>query len=379
MRILIALSRFTLGGTETYSVAVAEQLERLGHTVTLHAVEANAHGRELADSRGLRLAVGDPADLDAVDAALIQDAASAYRLAGCQPGVPQVFVIHGLAAFEHPPADPPPTVVALNDRIARHAEALASRPKVVRLRQPIDLEQFRPRGASRERARRVLLLSNYLDGPRMRLLKEVCRDLELELTRLGSAGKPTIAPQAAMTDADIVVGYGRSIVEAMAMGRAAYVWDRAGGDGWVTSDNYAALEADGFAGAATGDVIDGERLRADFAAYRPELGTFAFDLARVHHSSAKHAEALLGLFDQAGAPADGEAIETLARLVRLEFRAAVWAGGLEVENRRLREELEEARERADAAESAAAKAEGSSRPMKHRILGTRRRRKDVAP
>jgi hypothetical protein len=379
MRILIALSRFTLGGTETYSVTVAEQFERLGHAVTLHAIEANAGGRELADSSGLRLAVGDPNDLDPVDVALVQDAASAYRLAGCQPNVPQVFVIHGLSAYEHPPGSPPPTAVVLNDRIARHAEALASEPKVVRLRQPVDLERFRPRGASRERARRVLLLSNYLDGPRLRLLEDVCRDLDLELTRLGSAGTPTIAPQAAMTDADIVVGYGRSVVEAMAMGRAAYVWDRAGGDGWVTPDNYAALEADGFAGAATGDVIDGDRLRADFAAYRPELGTFGFDLARVHHSATKHAEALLGLFDQASVPAGGAAIDTLARLVRLEFRAAVWAGGLEAENRRLREELEEARVRAAAAESAAAKAADTFRPIKSRILGTRRRRKDVAP
>ena len=41
-----------------------------------------------------------------------------------------------------------------------------------------------------------------------------------------------------MADADIVVGYGRSVLEAMAMGRAAYVWDHAGGDGWVTPETY---------------------------------------------------------------------------------------------------------------------------------------------
>jgi len=36
----------------------------------------------------------------------------------------------------------------------------------------------------------------------------------------------------AMDDVDIVVGYRRSIVEAMARGKTAYVFDHAGADGW---------------------------------------------------------------------------------------------------------------------------------------------------
>ncbi len=273
MRVLVTLARFTLGGTETYSVTVAEQLERLGHTVTVHAAEASTKGRELVASRGVRLSVGDPAALDDVDAVLAQDAASAYLLASRRPRLRQIFAIHGFAAFEHPPSGlhPSPTVVVFNDRVARHAAALASRPAVVRMRQPIDLEWFRPRGASRRRARRVLVLSNYLDGARLRLLEEVCGDLGLELVRVGSFGTPTVAPQAAIADADIVVGYGRSVLEGMAMGRAAYVWDYAGGDGWVTPESYPALEADGFSGAATDAVIDADRLRLPARAWRPRL------------------------------------------------------------------------------------------------------------
>ena len=83
-----------------------------------------------------------------------------------------------------------------------------------------------------------------------------------------------------MADADIVVGYGRSVLEAMALGRAAYVWDIAGGDGWVTPETYPTLEADGFSGAATDPIIDADRMRADFASYGPELGAFGFDLVR---------------------------------------------------------------------------------------------------
>jgi hypothetical protein len=354
MHVLVALARLTLGGTQTYSVTVAEQLERLGHTVTLYAPEANDDGRELVTSRGLRLSVGDPGRLDDVDAVLAQDAGSAYLLTSRRPGLRQVFAIHGFAPFEHPPRAllPSPTVVVLNDRVARHAAALAMRPSVVRLRQPIDIEAFRPRGASRRRARRVLLLSNYLHGPRLRLLEEVCRELGLDLARIGASGEPTVAPQAAIADADIVVGYGRSALEGMAMGRAAYVWDYAGGDGWVTPENYPALEADGFSGAATDTVIDVDRLRGDFADYRPELGAVGFDLVRKHHSATDHAEALTDLLGGAGVPASEDTLETLALLVRAEARAAARGDGLEYENRLVREQLEATRLRAETAEEA---------------------------
>jgi hypothetical protein len=362
MRVLIALARFMLGGTETYSVTVAEQLEQLGHSTTLLAAEASPAGRALAASRSVALSVGEPAELDAFDVALVQDAASAYMLASRRPDLRQVFVMHGLVAYEHPPAglDPPPTVVVLNDRIGRHVAALASRPPTVRMRQPIDLERFRPRGGSSRRARRVLLLSNYLNGARLRMLEEACGDLGLELTRIGGAAGQIADPQAEMAAADIVVGYGRSVIESMAMGRAAYVWDRGGGDGWVTPESYAAIEADGFSGAATGAVVDAERLRADLSGYRPELGAHGFDLVRMHHSAAKHTEALISLLDEASAPGGGDSLDTLSRLVRLECRTAVRAERLEAESAHMREELESVREREAAAERKAS-SEGARR------------------
>jgi hypothetical protein len=341
MKILISLARFMLGGTETYSVTVGEQLERLGHSVTLHASEAGPVGQELAAAHGLPLAVGDSELPEDVDAVLVQDAANSYLLAGRRPGLRQVFAIHGLSGYEHPPAglEHPPPVVVFNDRVGGHAAALASRPRVVRLRQPIDIERFRPRSARTGRARTVLTLSNYLRGPRLEALEDACRDLELELVRLGAFGSPTIDPREAMANADIIVGYGRSVLEGMAMGCAGYVWDYAGGDGWVTPENYPALEADGFAGAATETVIDADRLRADLAEYRPELGTLGCDLVRINHSATRHSDQLVGLLSEADPPAGEETSEALARLVRLEARAAIRLDSMETENQLMREDL----------------------------------------
>lgn len=347
MRILISHSRFLLGGSETYAVTVAEQLEQLGHPVELFAGEASEKGRELAASRGLRLTTGEPAtlaDRDDFDAVIAQDAASAYVLA-CRGEVPQIFVIHGLASFEHPPQAPRPVppVVVMNDRIGKHAASLASKPEVVRLRQPIDLQRFKPRGPSRPRARRVLVFSNYLEDDRMAMLEGACGDLGLELTTMGIQANASVTPQDVIAQADIVVGYGRSVLEGMVMGKAAYVWDRAGGDGWVTPETYPAIEADGFSGAATGALIDAERLRADFAAYRPELGTLGYDIVRDKHSAARHTEDLVALLERAEAPAADPVNETLGTLVRAQVRAADDANRFEYQLRVRAEEVEHLR------------------------------------
>ncbi len=348
MRILITLAHFGLGGTETYTATVALQLERLGHPVTIYAPLSNSDGREMAAARGLRLIGGRVPDLDGIDVVLAQDSASAYLVADRRPDLPQVFATHGLAPFEHPPVQlrPAPQVIVFNDRTARHLAALASKPELVRLRQPIDIERFIPRPASGRSTRRVVALGNRLDGPRQRILAQVCAELGFELTQLGSPATPTLAPEVALAGADIVVGYGRSVLEGMAMGCAGYVWDYAGGDGWVTAESYSALEADGFAGKATEDIIDGDRLRADFTAYRPELGAICFDLVRLHHSATEHAEALLGLLEEGTAPRPEDSLETLALMVRAEARATASTIGIETELLRVRDDREAERDRA---------------------------------
>lgn len=349
MRLLITHSRFLLGGSETYAVTVAEKLEQLGHPVELFAGEASDKGRELAASRGLKLTTGETStlvDRDDFDAVIAQDAASAYALAA-RGEVPQIFVIHGLSFFEHPPQAmrPASPVVVMNDRIGKHAASLAAKPEVVRLRQPIDLQRFKPRGPSRPRARRVLVFSNYLEDNRIAMLEQACGDLGLELMRMGIQANASVTPQDVIAQADIVVGYGRSVLEGMVMGKAAYVWDRAGGDGWVTPETYPALEADGFSGAATGTLIDTERLREDFAAYRPELGTLGYDIVRDRHSAARHTEELVALLERVEAPAADPIHETLGTLVRAQVRAGDDANQFEYQLRVRAEEVEHLRGR----------------------------------
>jgi hypothetical protein len=345
VRLLLATNHLGLGGSESYLLTVAEQLDRLGHEVALYAPEP-ANGVEAATERGLTvLAEAElPPERDAV---LVQDAGVSLELADRYPGAPQLFVAHSESFDLQAPPQLPGVVaaiVALNDRVAARMRSFATEVEVVRLRQPIDTERFTSKTPLPSSAKRALLLSNTPVRDRLAMLEEACAAAGLELTRVGGPGGQTRDPRGALNQADIVIGYGRSILEAMACGRAAYVYDLNGGEGWVTGGSYAAIEADGFAGRSGDSALDVAALADDLKRYSATMGPVNHDLVIGHHRANVHAQELVALLRRLGAPQGPprEGLQEMARLVRMEWRARaeVHALGREIAN--LRERLEAA-------------------------------------
>lgn len=342
MKLVLGTSHLGLGGSESYLLTVAEQLDRLGHEVTIFAPEGGI-GVKGAIDRGL--AVVDETELPVeCDAALTQDAAVSLVLAERLPTVPQLFVAHSeMFDLQAPPQldGAVAKVVAMNDRLAERMRAFAVDVEVVRLRQPIDTERFTSRNPLPEAPRRALLLSNTPVADRLALLEQACEAAGIELGRLGGISGQTSDPRSALADADIVIGYGRSILEAMSCGRAAYVYDWNGGDGWVTEESYAEIEADGIAGRNGRTIIDGQRLREDLLGYSASMGPVNHDLVIAHHRANVHAQALLDLFKEMAPPPPRPRapLQEMARLVRLEWRARAEVHALSRENVELRDTM----------------------------------------
>ena len=348
MRLLLSAFRLgAVGGSETYLLTVADHLQALGHDVTLHATEMGA-ASSLARERGLRVVADDelPAACDGV---FVQDGVHACLMAERFPAVPRVFVAHAVhVGIQRPPqvSDVVTAVVVLNDRIAQRFASMACEPELVRLRQPVDLLRFSPRGRLNARPRRVLLLGNYLRGDQREMIVEACAAQGLEVTQVGAHGKVSRHPEVAICDADVVLGYGRSILEGMSCGRAAYVLGDSGGDGWVTPESYPALEADGFGGSATPTIIDGERLARDLGAYEVEMGPVNRHTVSTHHGAFAHAAELVALLRRLAPcpPADGSLAE-VERLTRLQWATEARALLLDLENEALRDQLQAERAR----------------------------------
>lgn len=325
------------GGGETYLLTVAAQLQRLGHGVTLFALEHGPLAQRIRDEGAIRVAGEEEGLPDGCDAALVQASTAAYALAERYPAAPQVFVSHSeVFSIDTPPQLPGvvAAAVAMSERVERHLRALALKLPVHRLSQPVDIWRFQP---SREPAfppRRVAAISNYLEGDRSRLLLEACAELGLECELYGREHRPAPRPELVMAEADVVVGKGRVVLEAMACGRPAYVYDWTGSDGWVTPERYPELEADAFAGLAEPGALERERLVADLAACDPGMGVANRDLAVLHHSAQDHAERIveiLGALPSPEAQRAGQPLAELGRLAREQWRAESWAFGLNTE------------------------------------------------
>jgi hypothetical protein len=307
----------------SYLVTVTEHLERLGHGVRVFSAEP------LPSPDALRV-VGVERDLPlAPDVIYSQDAEAALLLADLYPLTPQLFAAHGdREDVWLPPqlAGVVARVVVFDDRTAERVRASALPQELVRLRRPVDLDLHVSRGALPDRPTRARVHLDGLSDYRRGVVQRVLADARIELD----------------DDAELVLGRGRSVVEALAEGRATYVYGDDGGDGWVTPERYDRLEADGFSGRLEPTATNFERLRADLEGYDPDLGPAGRELVQAHDARA-HAQQLVAAFDEIKPrrdPVDAP-LRELARVVRVESatarRAAAAAARVEAADARTRE------------------------------------------
>lgn len=355
MDIALATSGFTEpGGSETYLLTVAEQLQRLHHGVVICA-EQLGRMAEFATERGITV-TDQLADLDGrCDALLVQDAGMAYRLADRFPERPQLFrAASELYDFWLPPALPKLIggVVVCSDRVGRRIQSLSAKHEIHRLRQPIDTERFVVTRRPSAKPARAVLLGNYLDGPRLDAIVGALTRLGVDCEVIGRHGSTTCTPEIEIWKADIVVAKGRAALDGMACGKPVFVYDSFGGDGWVTAERYPAMEADNFAGQSGPPIAGDSELDAELARYDPGMGRTNRELVAEYHSARTHAHELCALLEHVPPPADiaGAPLDELERLVRLQWRTERRAVTLQWAVRGAGEEAE--RERALAAQLA---------------------------
>jgi hypothetical protein len=361
VRILLSAENFdAFGGTETYTHTVAQELMRLGHLVSIYTPNSGTMA-ELAAEKGIHT-VGLTDLPSRCDVVLAQDAATCHELRTRYPEAVRVMTAHSRDHVLHETpqlAEVCHAVVVMNDRVGRWVRARPWHPPLTRMRQPIVLSRYSDLEPPRPRPRQVLVMSNYVTGPRGRLIEEACRLAGLETRWMGTTSEPSASPEQLLAKADVVIGLGRSVIEAMAAGRAVYVYGVLGGGGWVTPESYNEMEADGFAGLTDLRPTTVERLASDLAAWRPDMGEANRDLVSANHSARTHAVELVELLCRlrGGLPARKSSVsdrafeltaghqaptatDEISRLLRLEWQTYTRGMHAIVEANRLRAEHE---------------------------------------
>lgn len=313
------------GGVRTYTETTAVALQKAGHDITVYSPDSGEWAGWFGD-RGIRT-VGKTADLpQQIDFFLPQDLPTAYDLLEARPDVPQAFTWHS-HTYD---VDLSPNLEGSTAVIFTHytsaltrADALSFKPPIVEVGQPINLSRFSPHGPIGERPTKAAAISNYLVGDRRAILVEACEKAGIELTIYGvNEPQSSINPEIEMNAVDIVFGKGRVIAEALACGRAAYLYDFYGTDGWITADNFAEFAGSGFAGYVTEHSADPDRIAADLTeGYKPTMGMVNRDLALSRFTDWRHAAQIVTTLEKhlGERPAHNDSAFELARITRTSW------------------------------------------------------------
>jgi hypothetical protein len=96
--------------------------------------------------------------------------------------------------------------------------------------------------------RRLAIVSNRMTDELEQQLIEAGRRAGIEVTRFGLPRNPQILHEALLEEFDCIVSLGRSILDAMRLGRPAMIFDVHGADGWVTPETVERYAGESFSG-----------------------------------------------------------------------------------------------------------------------------------
>lgn len=219
-----------LGGTQRWVGTMAAELQRRGVDVSLLTPEGNDLYPEIPDHEP-----GSHYDL-----ALVNHNGP-FKEAGRISIARSIYTVHGFVPAEEWAPFGADAYAAVSELAAAHVPWAATV-----IRNPIDIDLFRPTSEVSGSPRRVLFLSNR-QGAARPLLEEACVQAGLEL-RVAGKDTPVHDPWRAMNWADIVVTIGRGVPEALACDRNVYALDHYGAKGYVTPRSMERMRLDNYAG-----------------------------------------------------------------------------------------------------------------------------------
>jgi glycosyltransferase involved in cell wall biosynthesis len=308
------------GGSETYTHALVQGLLGAGHRVTVLspilgdvARRVRGLGAETVDE--LRKVPGHPDVLHCQHNVMALAARAWFR------GAPLVYHSHGTV----PLPEQPPSLdlniqryVAVSELVRRHLAGRGVPAGVIRVvENPVDVRRFAPMSELGARPRRALVLSSVIDRATLGVIEEACARSGIALDVVGLDRGRVWDVEGHMGRADIVFSLGRGAIEAMACGRAVFVYDVHGADGWVTPDTVDDIASCTFSGKRYRRRLTAEQLVEELDRYDPEMGRANRRIAEDRYSLEQHVPRILAIYREAAVDFSPRALELPAQEVEV--------------------------------------------------------------
>lgn len=272
MKILVGNNGFgNPGGSETYAYALIEELVRRGHEV--HAVAKIGPG--MVSDRLRRLGV--PVYFDKMegkyDLLLLSHSTSIERVTDVSGF--RIQTCHGIYPLVEQPVKGMDAYVSISKEVKNHLSKKGFTSTVIY--NGIDCGRFYPIVPIHGRLRNVLSLAH--SNTANQIISRACDIIGCDLMIRNKYKAPVWEMEKLINWADMVIGLGRGIYEAMACSRNAVIFDYRSymgetplGDGFCTSSNVSKFLKNNCSGRYSRLGFDAESLAEEMLNYNSEEG-----------------------------------------------------------------------------------------------------------
>ncbi|MFN8922145.1 MAG: hypothetical protein ACK5XP_04395 [Sphingobacteriia bacterium] len=295
MHILVSQNHMhTLGGSETATYALVSALFRAGHQVDLFTLHPGLVSGRLEAEGACRVNRLRPS----YDALLLQHNTTIPILEARGIEGPRLQICHGTWPWEERPYPGMDKYIAISQEVKWYLAGRGHQSQVVW--NGVDCAYYAPLRAIRRRPRVIFSLAQSAEAHEM--IGRAARLLGAEHRYRDKNANPVFDFRSEMADADLVFGLGRSAYEAMAFGKAVFVFDIRiyignKGDGMLTPERTDLLMSCNCSGRAMGRVYTARRLAEEIDRdYHESLGeqnrAFALRYLNIDRQAGRYLEAL---------------------------------------------------------------------------------------
>lgn len=272
MNILVANNHLKrTGGTENYTYALVVELIRQGHSVEYFTFKKGVVSRKI-EAEGVKFMSKKRYDL------IIANHKTTIQLLHKRGFIIQTC--HGTLPKLEQPSKYADAYVSVTNEVQDHL--LQKGVESILIRNGIDCNSFSPRTTLNEKLTTVLSLCQSEEANEM--IEQVCTQLGLKYLKADKKQDNVWHLEELINEADLVVGIGRSLYDAMACGRTVISFDKrkysdALGDGYLNENNLNVSIEHNCSGRGTGKTMDSIALKNEFEKYNPSDGIFMREYA----------------------------------------------------------------------------------------------------
>ncbi|MFB0524941.1 MAG: glycosyltransferase, partial [Phycisphaerae bacterium] len=302
MRFLITCYKLDLSGSSTYTFTLASELKRKGHEVNVFSPFPEIIADELKKKEIRIYKTLEEMSNEKYTFIIAQHNILALMIRSIKPEVPMVFISHGIL----PSLEQPPSIniniqkyVAVSEEVKNNLilnHDISSKSVDV-IRNFVDVSRFFPQRDISERPRVVLVISNRLSPEVYETIKEACEELSLELIFIGR-NRQVVNTEDYINKADIIISLGRGILEGMACGRAAIVYDYQGADGMITPSTINEIRKHNFSGRRFKVNYDVRDLIREIRKYDKSMGEINRELVLKDYDVSVASDRIINICNQ---------------------------------------------------------------------------------